>query len=141
MGYDTHGQLCAATDKQTQESVVIQILASAREVYLHERLRDSDSDIKIDLSSLSPGWLIRPPEPPDRLTKIFNVLGTPEKALIEKYSIAAQKYLSDLPLKETRDLSECLQPSNVSPGFVAFLERIPVMDPAEALRSIFGRVS
>lgn len=69
----------------------------------------------------------------DQLTKIFDVLGTPEKALIEKCSIAAQKYLSDLPLKEKRDLSEYLQPSNVSPGFVAFLERILVMDPSERI--------
>ena len=69
----------------------------------------------------------------NQLTVIIDFLGTPNKALIEKCSFEGQRFLSSLPLKERRDLSEYLQPSNASAGFVAFLERILVMDPSERI--------
>lgn len=56
----------------------------------------------------------------NQLTVIMDVLGTPGKALIKKCSPRAQRFLSSLPLKERRDLSEYLQPSNTSVGFVEF---------------------
>ena len=69
----------------------------------------------------------------DQLKKIIDVLGTPEEALIRKCSLAAQTFLRSLPLKEKRGLSEYLQLCNPSPGFVAFLERILVIDPSERM--------
>ena len=99
----------------------------------------------------------------NQLTVIIDFLGTPTKALFDKCSFAALRFLSGLPLKERRDLSEYLQPSNAiqyhpmpsntiqyhpipsntiqyhpipsnaSAGFVAFLERILVMDPSERI--------
>ena len=69
----------------------------------------------------------------DQLTKIFDVLGSPEEVLIHKCSLAAQTYLTGLPLKAKHGLSEYLQPCNSSPGFVAFLEKILVMDPGERI--------
>lgn len=56
----------------------------------------------------------------NQLTVIMDVLGTPGKALIKKCSPRNQRFLSSLPLKERRDLSEYLQPSNASVGFVEF---------------------
>ena len=69
----------------------------------------------------------------NQLTVILDVLGTPGKALIKKCCPRAQRFLSSLPLKERRDLSEYLQPSNASVGFVAFLEGILVIDPSERI--------
>ena len=69
----------------------------------------------------------------NQLTVIMDVLGTSGKALIKKCSPRAQRFLSSLPFKERRDLSEYQQPSNASVGFVAFLEGILVMDPSERI--------
>ena len=69
----------------------------------------------------------------DQLSKIFDVLGTPQEALIQKCSPAAQSYIIKLPVKKKQNLSEFFQPLKVNPGFVAFLERILVMDPSERL--------